>query len=176
LVCLVPQTAADLLYLPTVGRELAQADLESKAKPGTAARLLQELGVEIPAESDPRDLSEGQRLALVLAIQLTARPAVVLLDEPTRGLDYATKEHLNRIIQQLRSAGLAVAISTHDVEFAAAVSTRMVLMADADIIADDDTRTLCASSVAFAPQMTKVFAPEPVLTVAEVARGLRDAR
>ncbi|MGB4917153.1 MAG: ATP-binding cassette domain-containing protein, partial [Propionicimonas sp.] len=171
-VTLVPQTAADLLYLPTVAAECAQADLESGAEPGTAATLLAELGSYLPGERDPRDLSEGQRLALVLAIQLTASPPVVLLDEPTRGLDYQTKADLQRIVTRIAATGAAVLISTHDVEFAAGVSDRTILMADGEIVAQGTTRSLLTSSVAYAPQMAKVFAPLPFLTAADVSAGL----
>nr|WP_300144006.1 ABC transporter ATP-binding protein [Propionicimonas sp.] len=173
LVTLVPQTAADLLYLPTVGAECAQADAESAAEPGTTAGLVRALGVDVPAERDPRDLSEGQRLALVLAIQLAARPPVLLLDEPTRGLDYRAKADLRGIIRALAATGVAVVISTHDVEFAAAASRRTLLMADGELIADGTTADLLTSSPAYAPQMAKVFAPVPVLTPEDVARGLR---
>ncbi|MCW3156903.1 ABC transporter ATP-binding protein [Micropruina sonneratiae] len=172
LVTLVPQTAVDLLYLPSVGAECAQADAESDAEPGTAAALLAELGVDLPPERDPRDLSEGQRLALVLAIQLAARPPVLLLDEPTRGLDYRAKAELRRIVTDLAARGEAVLISTHDVEFAAATSTRTVLMADGEVIADGTTTEVLTSSPAYAPQMAKVFAPVEVLTPDDVARGL----
>jgi len=173
-VSLVPQTASDLLYLPSVSAECAQADAESGAALGTAAALLARLGIDLDPDADPRDLSEGQRLALVLAIQLTAGPQVVLLDEPTRGLDYATKQHLHQVIDTLSGDGIAVLISTHDVEFAAMTSTRMLIMADGEIIADGDTHELCTSSPAYAPQMAKVFAPLPLLTPAEVAAGLPD--
>ena len=173
LVTLVPQTAADLLYLPTVGAECAQADAESAAAPGTTAGLLHTLGVEVPDERDPRDLSEGQRLALVLAVQLAARPPVLLLDEPTRGLDYRAKAELRGIVRELAATGVAIVISTHDVEFAAATSQRTLLMADGELIADGTTADLLTSSPAYAPQMAKVFAPVPVLTPEDVARGLR---
>ncbi|MGC3995838.1 MAG: ATP-binding cassette domain-containing protein [Propionicimonas sp.] len=173
LVTLVPQTAADLLYLATVGAECAQADAESDAEEGTTASLLARLGVDVPDDRDPRDLSEGQRLALVLAIQLAAEPPVLLLDEPTRGLDYSAKAELRRIVQRLAATGVAVLISTHDVEFAAAVSTRTLLMADGELIADGTTAGLLTSSPAYAPQMAKVFAPVPVLTPEDVERGLR---
>jgi energy-coupling factor transport system ATP-binding protein len=172
LVTLVPQTAADLLYLPTVAAECAQADTESAAAPGTTAGLLASLGVDVPGDRDPRDLSEGQRLALVLAIQLAARPPVVLLDEPTRGLDYRSKAELHRIVAGLAADGIAVVISTHDVEFAALSSERLLLMADGELIAEGTTAALLTSSPAYAPQMAKVFAPIAVLTPSDVARGL----
>ncbi len=172
LVTLVPQTATDLLYLPTVAAECAQADAESGAAPGTTAALVRRLGVDLPEERDPRDLSEGQRLALVLAIQLAAKPPVLLLDEPTRGLDYRAKAELHRIVDALAATGVAVVISTHDVEFAALASQRTVLMADGELIAAGSTGDLLTSSPAYAPQMSKVFAPVPVLTPEDVARGL----
>ncbi|WP_040158068.1 ABC transporter ATP-binding protein [Nigerium massiliense] len=172
-VSLVPQTAADLLYLPTVARELEQADAETGAEPGTAAGMLARLRSALPPDADPRDLSEGQRLSLVLAIQLTASPSVVLLDEPTRGLDYAMKARLRGILRTLAAEGRTIVVSTHDVEFAASVADRLVVMADGDVIADGPTREIATSSPVFAPQVTKVFAPTPVLTVAEVAEGLR---
>ena len=168
LVTLVPQTAADLLYLPTVAAECEQADKESEQTPGATLALLRELGVELPTDHDPHDLSEGQRLALVLAIQLTSRPQVVLLDEPTRGLDYATKARLAMTVRGLAASGTCVVISTHDVEFAAASTERTIVMADGEIIADGPTRTTCTSSPSFSPQLAKVFWPHPILTVSDV--------
>ena len=168
LVTLVPQSAADLLYLPTVAAECRQADDESGVPAGTTAAALTRLGVELPGDRHPRDLSEGQQLALVLAIQLAGRPKVLLLDEPTRGLDYTMKAQLARIIGRLAAGGTCVVISTHDVEFAAAATGRAIIMADADIVADGPTRAVLTSSPAFSPQMAKVFHPSAVLTPDEV--------
>jgi len=168
-VSLVPQSASDLLYLPSVGAELAQADRETGTPAGTTAALLAGLGVTLAPDADPRDLSEGQKLALVLAVQLAAAPGVLLLDEPTRGLDYAMKDHLARILARLAGAGHAVVVSTHDVEFAAAATQRTIVLADGDVIADGTTRDVCTSSPTFAPQAAKVFSPLKVLTPADVA-------
>ncbi len=172
LVALVPQTASDLLYLPSVAAECERSDADSDAPRGTTADLLARLGVDVEPNRDPRDLSEGQRLALVLAIQLSAAPPVLLLDEPTRGLDYPAKAALASIIAELIANGLSVLVSTHDVEFAATLGGRTLLMAEGELIADDDTTALLCSSIAFAPQMAKVFAPATTLTVADVVRGL----
>lgn len=168
LVGLVPQNATDLLYLETVGQECEQADRESHVPAGTTAGLLRALGAALPVDRHPRDLSEGQQLTLVLAIQLASRPRLVLLDEPTRGLDYATKEHLRTILRALAEQGHAVLVSTHDVEFAAAVADRVVVMADGQVVADDATREVLTSSPAFAPQVAKVFRPVPVLVLDEL--------
>ena len=170
LVTLVPQSAGDLLYLPTVAAECAQADEESDVPAGTTAATLSRLGVEVAPDRHPRDLSEGQRLALVLAIQLATEPKVLLLDEPTRGLDYAMKAQLATIVRRLGDDGTCVVISTHDVEFAAAATERTIIMADAEIVADGPTRTVLTSSPAFSPQMAKVFHPHPLLSPAEVVR------
>ena len=172
LVSLVPQTPSDLLYLPSVGEELRQADRESHAAEGTTRAILARLGADLPDDRNPRDLSEGQRLALVLAIQLAARPTVICLDEPTRGLDYQMKHELALIVRQLADDGACVVIATHDVEFTAQATDRCVVLADGDVVADGPTRVVCCASPGFSPQVAKVFHPHDVLTVAEVAAAL----
>ena len=171
-VALVPQTPADLLYLPTVAQECAQADRESQRPPGSTAQLLALIGAQLDDHSNPRDLSEGQQLALVLAIQLVAAPPLVLLDEPTRGLDYGMKRELARFLVDLAQAGTAVVVSTHDVEFAASCSERTIVMGEGEIVADGPSAEVCTSSPAFAPQVAKVFHPAPVLTTADVRAAL----
>ncbi len=165
LVGLVPQTPGDLLYLDTVQHECVQADTESEAAPGTCARLLGRLAPGIPADRHPADLSEGQRLALVLAVQLTADPAVLLLDEPTRGLDYAAKQALSEVLRDLAARGRCIVAATHDVEFVAGLADRVVVVANGEIVADGPTSDVVRSSPAFAPQVAKILAPGPWLTV-----------
>jgi energy-coupling factor transport system ATP-binding protein len=172
LVGLVPQSAADLLYLETVAEELEQADRESGRPAGSASQLLDELLPALPRDVHPRDLSEGQRLALVLAIQLVAGPDVVLLDEPTRGLDYDAKSRLAGVLRDLAAKGHAVVVSTHDVEFVAASCDRVVVLADGEVVADGTTGEVVLSSPTFAPQVAKVLSPTPWLTVADVADAL----
>jgi energy-coupling factor transport system ATP-binding protein len=170
---LVPQTPTDLLYLETVGAELAQAQRESGSHATLDAReLLDRFAPGIPDAIHPRDLSEGQKLSLVLAIQLTAAPSVVLLDEPTRGLDYQAKRHLIQIVDALAAEGRSVVISTHDVEFVAAGADRVVVMAEGDVVADGPTADVIVASPSFAPQAAKILAPLPYLTVAQVADTL----
>jgi energy-coupling factor transport system ATP-binding protein len=171
-VALVPQDADDLLYLETVDEECRRADVESAAPPGACRVLLDRLVLGIPADAHPRDLSEGQRLALVLAIQLVGGPRVVLLDEPTRGLDYAAKRHLGAILRDLAAEGRAVLLSTHDVEFVATVADRVVVMADGEIVADGSAADVLVASPAFAPQVARILAPGHWLTVDDVAVAL----
>jgi len=168
LVGLVPQTAADLLYLETVEQECDAADREAEAAEGTCRRLLDELVPGVPAQAHPRDLSEGQRLALALAIVLTAGPVVVALDEPTRGLDYPAKAALARKLIEQARAGRAVLVATHDVEFVAVVADRVMVLAEGEVVSEGPTRRVMAESPAFAPQVSKVLGPD-WLTVAQVA-------
>ena len=176
LVSLVPQAPADLLYLDTVAQECAQADRESRHAASRSARgLLDRLAPGIRDELHPRDLSEGQRLALVLAIQLCAAPTVVLLDEPTRGLDYLAKRSLTAIVDHLAGEGRAVVIATHDVEFVASAADRVVVMAAGDIVADGPTSDVVVASPAYAPQVAKILAPLDYLTVEQVSDALTRA-
>ena len=135
----------------------------------------------------PRDLSEGQRLALVLAIQLGSGARVVLLDEPTRGLDYPAKARLADVLAELAADGRAVVCSTHDVEFVAAAADRVVVLADGEVVADGPTADVVVSSPAFAPQVAKMLAPQRVAhrrrgrrsrstALAPAARGVRRSR
>ncbi len=172
---LVPQTPGDLLYLNSVAEECAQADLDAEAPGGSCASLLERLVPGVDPAAHPRDLSEGQRLCLVLAIQLCAGPPVVLLDEPTRGLDYPAKAQLAAVLRELAAQGRAVMVSTHDVEFVATCADRVVVMAEGEVVAQGPTAEVVVSSPAFAPQVAKVLAPEPWLTVHQVRAALAGA-
>jgi len=201
LVGLVPQTPADLLYLDTVDAELSQADKDGRpgagaggaaggaadGTPGDAAgaradgapggsrpsrEILDEIAPGIRPDAHPRDLSAGQQLALVLAIQLTAAPAAILLDEPTRGLDYQAKAGLTAALDRLAGRGHAIAVATHDVEFAARSCDRVVVMAEGEIITDGPAAAVLTASPTFAPQVAKILAPLPYLTVPQIAAAL----
>jgi energy-coupling factor transporter ATP-binding protein EcfA2 len=172
LVGLVPQTASDLLYLESVADECRQADEEAGVEVGSCWSLLERIAADIEPTRHPRDLSEGQRLALVLAVQLLAAPPVVLLDEPTRGLDYGAKAALAEILDLLCAQGKAVMVSTHDVEFVATVADRVVVMAEGEIVTDGPAVDVLAASPSFAPQVAKILAPQRWLTVAQVQAAI----
>ncbi|WP_030755004.1 ABC transporter ATP-binding protein [Streptomyces griseus] len=169
---LVPQEPRDLLYAETVAEECAAADADAGAEPGTCRALVTELVPGVTGATHPRDLSEGQRLALALAVVLTAAPPLVLLDEPTRGLDYAAKARLVARLRVLAAAGHAIVLATHDVELAAELAHRVVIVAGGEVVADGPTAEVVVSSPAFAPQVAKVLAPRPWLTVEQVEEAL----
>ncbi|MFE9018512.1 ABC transporter ATP-binding protein [Streptomyces sp. NPDC007808] len=169
---LVPQEPRDLLYADTVAAECTTADADAGAEPGTCRALVRELLPGIPDDTHPRDLSEGQRLTLALAVVLTARPPLLLLDEPTRGLDYAAKARLVALLRDLAARGHAIVLATHDVELAAELAHRVVLLAEGEVIADGPTAEVVVSSPSFAPQVTKILAPQRWLTVTQVREAL----
>ncbi|MGP9021052.1 ABC transporter ATP-binding protein [Streptomyces sp. BR1] len=169
---LVPQEPRDLLYADTVAAECATADADAQAPDGTCRDLVSALLPGVPDDTHPRDLSEGQRLALALAIVLTGRPPLLLLDEPTRGLDYAAKARLADVLRTLATEGHAIILATHDVELAAEIAHRVVILADGEVVADGPTADVVVSSPSFAPQVAKILAPEPWLTVSQVKRAL----
>jgi energy-coupling factor transport system ATP-binding protein len=169
---LVPQDPGDLLEASTVAAECRAADRDAGCAPGTTRALVALMAPDIDDGTHPRDLSEGQRVLLALCLMLAARPPVLLLDEPTRGLDYPTKARLGRVLADLAEAGHAVLLATHDVELVAEVADRVVILGDGEIVADGPTSAVVTSSPMFAPQVAKVLAPQPWLTVDQVAGAL----
>lgn len=169
---LVPQDSGDLLEASTVFDECAASDRDARCAPGTTRAIVALLAPEVLDTTHPRDLSEGQRLLLALAIILAARPALICLDEPTRGLDYHTKQRLTEIITDLAETGHAIVLATHDVELTAELATRVVILADGAVVADGPTAEITTASPMFAPQVAKVLAPGHWLTVGQVRTAL----
>ncbi|MFF7542719.1 ABC transporter ATP-binding protein [Streptomyces canus] len=169
---LVPQEPRDLLYADTVAAECRAADIDAHTTPGTCRALVDDLLPGVTDDTHPRDLSEGQRLALALAVVLAARPPLLLLDEPTRGLDYAAKASLVDLLRELAATGHAIVLATHDVELAAELAHRVILLAEGEVIADGPAADVITSSPSFAPQVSKILAPQRWLTVTQVRRAL----
>ncbi len=168
----VPQDGSVLLYHDTVDAECAASDCDAGLVPGTTRALFDGLVPGVDARAHPRDLSEGQRLGLALAVVLAGEPPLVLLDEPTRGLDYDAKARLAEVVVGLAADGRGVVLATHDVEVVAAVADRAVVLADGEVVADGPARDVVVHSPVFAPQVAKVMAPDAWLTVAEIEAAL----
>jgi energy-coupling factor transport system ATP-binding protein len=172
---LVPQDPGLLLYAESVAEELAGADRDFGLAPGTAEAVLSRIAPGVRLEQHPGDLSEGQRVCLALAVILSARPRLVLLDEPTRGLDYAAKRRLVGVLRDLAGSGHGVLLATHDVELAAEVATRVVILAEGEVVADGAAQAVLSGSPAFAPQVAKILHPLPFLTVDDVVTAVGEA-
>ncbi len=169
-VAYVPQDPNALLFSPTVRRELAETlRLIGRRDHGEIDRWLAELGLEPLADRHPRSLSAGQRQRVAIAAVAVGDAPVLLLDEPTRGIDAPSRAALERAVVAHAAAGGAVVLATHDVELAARCATRVMVVGGGEVVADGPARDVLSGSL-FAPQVLRVL--PPFLTVAEVAAAL----
>jgi energy-coupling factor transport system ATP-binding protein len=175
-VALLPQRPGDLFVREAVGEELS----------GESGReALRIFGLEHLASADPRDLSGGERQRLALAIVVAGRgpgggrpPGVVLLDEPTRGMDRARKGELAALAGELAEMGAAAVIATHDVEFAATFAQRVVLLGPGEVVADGPVERLLAGGWYFSTEVARALdglAVTPEDGIAVLSRHLADA-
>ncbi len=108
-------------------------------------------------EANPRDLSGGERQRLALEVVLAGgQAAVVLLDEPTRGMDGAHRDELVARIAALAKDGAAVMVATHDSEFVAAFADRVVLLGPGTVIADGPPADVLGGGRYFSTQVARV--------------------
>ncbi len=153
-VALVPENFADLLFGITVAEECRRADqqnrrarrdrpLQGSPNSRTTDTFRMLLGLGSPGSDTrtaqllrqhPRDLSAGERLCLVIAIQLSADPAVLLIDEPTRGLDADARALVAAALRRASSPSRAVLFATHDRDFARGLATRSIRMEDGRLL------------------------------------------
>ena len=168
LIGFVPQEPADLFYGSSVQDECNMADADNNLVANTTLKTLRSLSSQINEALHPRDLSEGQKLTLAISIVLATNPKILILDEPTRGLDYQAKDVLVSILRKLSRSGTTIIMATHDVELVAEFATRVIVLADGDLITDGSTLEVLTASPAFAPQMAKVFTKQNWLTVNDV--------
>ena len=131
-------------------------------------------GLGALAGRHPRDLSGGERQQLALAAVLEGeRPSVLLLDEPTRGMDHARKAALARTLRALTGAGVGIVLATHDAELAVAVAGRAVLLGKGDVVAEGSVRSLLGGGWYFATQTARILGGA-ALTPEEGAALLRE--
>jgi len=166
----LPQDPNALLFADTVQDEF-EISLRNHGRiidKNQLQALLDILGLANKSTAYPRDLSVGERQRVALGAIMVTKPKVLLLDEPTRGLDYPAKRRLSHILRQWREDGLAILLVTHDVELAAQLANRIILMSQGEIIADGAPHTVLANSPQFAPQVARLFPETGWLTVEEV--------
>jgi energy-coupling factor transport system ATP-binding protein len=191
----VPQNPNTLLFADTVADELAftrraqggaisqggarapdRVLSEDVSPAGDDAHLLEALGLAGMEGRYPRDLSAGERQRVALAAVLVGDPKLILLDEPTRGLDYEQKAALVSFLQGLRDAPegerTTVVVVTHDVELVALCAERVVLLGDGEVVVDGPVREVMSGSQVFASQINKLFRDPRFLTVKDVVEAL----
>jgi energy-coupling factor transport system ATP-binding protein len=170
----VPQHPGALLFGDTLAAELAFTR-RGHAMPADSAAdqaLLERLGLGALRDRNPRDLSGGEQQRAALASILAANPSTILLDEPTRGLDYAQKRGLTDLLLGMKREGRTIIMATHDVELAAACADRVVLMAEGQIVVDGPARQVMSDSQVFSSQINKLFRDPRYLVVEDVLRAL----
>jgi energy-coupling factor transport system ATP-binding protein len=167
----VPQDPNSLLVGPTVQRDVEDTVRLLKRKPDRAviAAWLERFGLSHLARHHPRDLSAGERQRVAIAAIAVGSPDVLLLDEPTRGMDAPAMAALETALREHVAAGGGAVLATHDVELAARVADRVVVLGDGEVVAEGPARSVLAGSL-FAPQVLRTI--PPFLTVDEVAAAL----
>ena len=177
----LPQDPNSLLFADTVFEELMITLRNHGLHPQSGGKaclpvdpqgLLERLGLARHTTSYPRDLSAGERQRVAIGAIAVTRPGALLLDEPTRGLDYTAKGTLLGLLRGWRDEGMAILLVTHDVELAAAAADRVVLMSQGEIIADGDPADVLGSSPLFAPQTARLFPGTGWLTSEDALTGL----
>jgi energy-coupling factor transport system ATP-binding protein len=166
----VPQDPNSLLFANTVREEIGKTlSLLGRRDPAAVATWIHRLHLEHVADRHPRSLSGGERQRVAIAAVAVGGADVLLLDEPTRGMDAASRHALEQAVADHARAGGAVVLATHDVELAARVATRAIVLGDGEIVASGNAREVLSGSL-FAPQTLRVL--PPYLTVEEVQQAM----
>ncbi|MBM7868093.1 ATP-binding cassette domain-containing protein [Heliobacterium gestii] len=148
---------------------------------GTVEGLLQELHLEAYRSVHPRDLSGGERQRVAIAAVLATEPALLLLDEPTRGMDVRLKEELGALLRRRADAGACVILVTHDVEFVARYAARALRLEGGRVVRDDAILPVLRDSLFYSTQIGRLFrhvapdllTPEAAWAAYRDRRGLR---
>ena len=169
-----------MLLADTVREELCWKN--KTITPEQVETLLEQLNLTEYAEDFPLALSKGQRLRVVLGAMLAKKPKLLLLDEPTTGQDERSLSEIRKLLLAYKTGGGSVFICTHDLELAAQVTDRVIVLRQGEIIADDrthvvlsDNELLCEGGLT-APTLLPICARlgvPPCITVEEVKRYVR---
>jgi energy-coupling factor transport system ATP-binding protein len=169
-VAYVPQDPNVLLFSETVRDEVTRTlKLLRRDDPGAVEEMLDTFGITDLADRHPRSLSGGERQRVAIAAVAVGGADVLLLDEPTRGIDAASRIALEKAVAAHTAAGGAVVVATHDVELAARLGSRAVVLGDGEVVAAGPARQVLSGSL-FAPQVLRVL--PPFITVDEVAAAV----
>ncbi|MDQ2654002.1 MAG: ATP-binding cassette domain-containing protein [Chloroflexota bacterium] len=153
----LPQNPSSLFFAETVADELAFTLKHQAGPTRDPQEVLDTLGLAHAARRHPRDLSGGERERAALAAVLVGAPQVLLLDEPTRGMDAPRRRQLLALLRQLQGEGVAIVLATHDVELVAECANRVALLGDGRIVAEGTPREVLAGSLAFTTAVNKLY-------------------
>ena len=172
-VAYLSQDPNDYLFMPSVKDEilftLKNFNLDDETY---AEEIMKRFKLEAYRHGNPRDLSTGERQRVALAAVLVSKPRLLILDEPTRGLDYGLKKELGELLQEINGQGTAVVMVTHDVDFAAEYAQDICLMFQGQIIERGSKYEVLQHSTYYTPQLGKLF-NNIVDNVITMDRGVR---
>lgn len=148
---LLPQDPRALFAAETALDELMEWASAAGYDRAVAQEMLDRLGLAAAAGLHPYDLSGGQQQLLALGKLLLAGPEVLLLDEPTKGLDAQARRMFARVLADLRAQGKTVLMATHDLDFAQQVADTVSMMFDGEIASTEPTETFFKNNVYYRP-------------------------
>ncbi|WP_206460086.1 ABC transporter ATP-binding protein [Anaerovorax sp. IOR16] len=120
------------------------------------ADIIEKLGISHLVQKHPYDLSGGEQQKAALAKMLLLKPKILLLDEPTKGIDAYSKQVLRTILTDLKEQGITVIIVTHDVEFAALCADRCAMFFDGEVVSVDEPNTFFASNTFYTTAASRI--------------------
>ena len=163
----LPQRAGSLFFKERLIDEL-RFTIRSRKGIDDTARLIERFNLHELVDRHPLDLSGGERERAALATVMAGEPRIMLLDEPTRGMDAWSKAELVRLLRELQEDGVAIVMATHDIELVARSASRVVMLGDREVIADGAPSAVLPGSLTFTTQINKMFGGT-WLTVDQVA-------
>ena len=163
----LPQQASSLFFRERLIEEL-RFTIQARKSCDDSAHLIERFNLGGLVNNHPLDLSGGERERAALATVMAGGPRILLLDEPTRGMDPWGKSELAQLLGELQRDGVAIVLATHDMELVARCASRVVMLGDREIIADGRPAEVLTGSLTFTTQINKIFGGT-WLTVDEVA-------
>lgn len=136
----LPQSPQALFVHKTVHADLMEMVRGEDDAAQRIEEIAQQVGIAELLDAHPYDLSGGEQQKAALAKVLLLRPRVLLMDEPTKGLDGDYKQMLGQLLQQLQSTGLTIVMVTHDIEFSAQFADRCAMFFDGSIVSSGEPR------------------------------------
>jgi energy-coupling factor transporter ATP-binding protein EcfA2 len=154
------QNPNDHLFADSVEDEIAfslrnRGAEESEIKKAVEG-MLDEFELERYRKSYPRNLSGGEKQRVALASVLAGQPEIIVLDEPTRGMDYVLKKKLINYLDDYRRRGNTVIMVSHDVETIAECAQRVVLLSEGRVVVEGNKREVLAKALLFSPQINRL--------------------
>ena len=162
----LPQNPNDLLFAETVLDEL-EVTLQNHGLEKSHTELVQFLthfGLPNHQDDYPRDLSVGERQRTALASITVHDPDFILLDEPTRGLDYENKARLVQLFQKWRDQNKGILVVTHDVEFAALLADRVIILEQGKVRFSGNPQEAFHHFPGYRTQTAQIFPDSPWIT------------